>query len=237
MEFQHVVSAKHKKKKFSEDQYIKMKRKFYFTKLPESVRNSLQMDKVAAYCVTEMGVADEISKRIVQECPHAKVITDGTACIGGNVFSFCEYFQIVNAIEWNANRFEMLQHNIQVLGLSGKVSLVCDDYTKCFKRFKQDVVFLDPPWGGQDYKQIKLLSIFVSGIPLADVCKSILKLEKTCMIALKLPKNFNIDEFHMQMPNATVEIGQKYLKMLLVFVKRPFDNSLTHDFSNMEVED
>ena len=49
------------------------------------------------------------------------VITDGTACVGGNSVSFAKGFRAVNAVEIDETRFVMLSRNVGVLGLGHKV--------------------------------------------------------------------------------------------------------------------
>jgi hypothetical protein len=55
-----------------------------------------------------------------------------------------------------------------------------------------DVYYIDPPWGGPDYKKNKSLSINLSGVDLYNIVLSI-PLNK--LIILKLPFNYNIDVF------------------------------------------
>jgi hypothetical protein len=49
-------------------------------------------------------------------------MTDGTACVGGNVVSFAKAFKHVHAVEIDRTRFDMLARNVGVLGLGQKVS-------------------------------------------------------------------------------------------------------------------
>ena len=51
-------------------------------------------------------------------------MTDGTACVGGNVLSFARKFPQVNAVELSAQRAEMLKHNVSVAGVDSVKALV-----------------------------------------------------------------------------------------------------------------
>jgi len=77
--------------------------------------------------------------------PPNSIITDGTACVGGNTISFARSFRKVNAVEVNAKRFNMLRKNCSILKVAEKVTLRKGDYSKMHQELKQDVVFLDPP--------------------------------------------------------------------------------------------
>ena len=75
------------------------------------------MDEIASFSVTEANFADRISQTIVRLLgPSAKemVITDATACVGGNSMSFGRYFKHVNSIELDQSRAKMLENNLSV---------------------------------------------------------------------------------------------------------------------------
>ena len=53
-------------------------------------------------------------------------------------------------------------------------------------------LFLDPPWGGPEYKKTEMIELYLSNINLKDI---ILMIPKDKLIVLKLPYNYNIDFF------------------------------------------
>lgn len=57
---------------------------------------------------------------------------------------------------------------------------------------KQDVVFIDPPWGIK-YFEKKKLSLFLSNKPLVKVCRDLLG--QTSLIVIKVPWNFDFKTF------------------------------------------
>lgn len=82
----------------------------------------------------------------------------------------------MNAIEVDADRFAMLKNNLQILHFAttednggemhhsernehsdlhghALVRLFHDDFLSIIASLHQDVIFLDCPWGGRDYKQ------------------------------------------------------------------------------------
>ncbi len=45
------------------------------------------------------------------------------------------------------------------------------DYVKVGPSLWQDIVFMDPPWGGPEYKTAKSLDMFLGPTPLVQVCR------------------------------------------------------------------
>jgi|SRR5210317_811348 16S rRNA G966 N2-methylase RsmD len=171
---------------------MEYKKKFLFKYVPQNIRNNLKLDEEAYYSVTDQTTADTISNELLHNFPDVKIITDGTACIGGNTYSFSKYFKKVQAIEIDKTKFDYLQHNINCLGINN-VELFNDDVINKIQDLEQDMIFIDPPWGGPNYKDHIYISLNLSGIDISSVCE--LFKNKTKYIALKVPINFNIIEF------------------------------------------
>ena len=118
-------------------------------------------------------------------------ITDGTASIGGNVIGFyLNGFGQVNSCEINPVSSQILLHNLLVYSLPTD-NVYCCDYMTIYKHLKQDVVFLDPPWGGADYKKSTSLDLYMSGVDVSDLTITLLKNHMACLVSLKVPYNFN----------------------------------------------
>ncbi|CAF4046986.1 unnamed protein product [Adineta steineri] len=171
------------------------KRDFLFSDIPICIRKQIQLDKVAQYSTTDMRTADKISEFIANLNGLEKdrtVITDGTACVGGNTSSFCKKFKHVQAIELNETRYNMLKNNLKILKYE---NVICyhGDYLEYLPKLQQDVVFLDPPWGGPNYKDQVEVELFIGRVPLHEVCEQ-LKL-RTKYIVIKAPQNFNCRKF------------------------------------------
>ncbi len=168
------------------------KRDFYFRHVPPDMRAKLVLDHEASYSVTDQVTADKITKDIRLFVSQSATITDGTACAGGNTYSFAKTFQHVNAIEIDPIRYSYLLNNLSVLGTSNIRCIYGDAYKEC-RAQHQDVVFLDPPWGGPDYKNTINIKLYLSNKELSEICADI---SLYCRyIALKVPVNFNVDTF------------------------------------------
>ena len=142
-------------------------------------RCQLRIDSVAAYSVADQAVADQTSRlcAMAAAClwqgaagneegaggvlPFA--VTDGTACSGGMALSLMERFGTLHAVEVDDDRVADLRHNIQLLLDSQASTHACGgggcrklvsyhaDYTALACQLEQDIVVLDPPWGGPMY--------------------------------------------------------------------------------------
>ena len=137
-------------------------------------------------------------------CPPLPiVITDATANIGGNTISFyLNGLTSVNAVEMDELTCEILKHNLSVYQLPTQ-NVHCCDYLSIYKQFVQDVVFLDPPWGGPDYKKATLLDLYLGENPsvnIIDICAQLFEENKVKMIVLKLPINYNLPGLMSRLP-------------------------------------
>ena len=164
------------------------------------------LDATAGYSLTTSKIA-KVYARIVCGCAvrcgldtTISTLTDATASVGGNVFAFASHFAKVNAIELLEPTAQMLLHNLKLLKLLHKVDVWCGDSSHpdvVSSNIVQDVVFLDPPWGGINYRRAPRLSLFLAEKNLRQIC--IEWARWTRLIVLKLPLKFHYREFfHLQ---------------------------------------
>lgn len=168
---------------------------FLFKCVDSQIRYKLMFDDEALYSTTDQVTADKITSNIARFVPQSGVVTDATACAGGNTYSFSKYFSKVYAFEIDAMRERILRHNMAMLGVTNVVTRCGDSLDLCVKQ-TQDIIFLDPPWGGPNYKQHPKISLYLSrGTHLADFCARIVAAGVTRFIAIKAPTNFDEAEF------------------------------------------
>jgi len=174
------------------------KKDFLFRFVPTDIRKELKLDTEALFSTTDQLTADKITKDILKFIPKTAHITDATACIGGSAFSFLQNFSHVLAIEYDKVRFEYLQENISKLKttlISSSNTIECrngDALIECVKQY-QDAIFIDPPWGGPEYKIQQSVELYLSHTPLSEVCKQFHQYTK--YIILKVPTNFDEQNF------------------------------------------
>jgi len=142
-------------------------------------------------------------------------ITDGTANNGGNTIAFAHTFKKVNSIEIDEKEYKILQNNIKEYKLKN-VTTYNDDFVVKIKTLKQDVIFLDPPWGGRNYKSKKNLKLFLGGKSLLRVINDLVNNCK--MIVCKVPFNYDFSplfKYNKFTRNINVYSLEKYVILVL----------------------
>lgn len=161
----------------------------------------LQMTPESVYSLTKRRDSEKIVQYMsesIGDLKH-KTITDATACVGGDSIQFALSFQKVHSVELKHDNFIVLQNNIRVYQLDN-IILHKGDVTKLFKWFT-DVLYVDPPWGGPEYRTLRILDVFLSNIRLDIWIEGILRARKhPKYIFLKLPHNYNFSRLRF-LPN------------------------------------
>ena len=218
------------------------KKDFLFRYVQQDIRKNLKLDKEALYSTTDQVTADKITRDILRYVPRKSTITDATACIGGSTYSFIQHFSNVIAIEYDKQRFEYLQYNMSILSQDLKSNIAnlsniipYTDYSnkidcrngdaliECTKQY-QDAIFIDPPWGGPEYKTYTHVQLYLSNLPLSEVCRRLYTY--TTYIILKVPVNFDEENFISSTKSFIEVIHKNYqLRKMHVLIFR----SIIHD--------
>ena len=122
-----------------------------------------------------------------------KIITDATSCMGGDLINFCNVYKHVNGIEIDENNFECLVENCKRFNCLN-VNLFCQDYLEIFNKLKQDVIYIDPPWGGINYKSKNNVKLKINNIDLNIIINNIITNNITKYIFIKVPNNALLDD-------------------------------------------
>lgn len=161
-----------------------------------NIYDKIKIDDDSVSYISSPLYAEKIAKIIFN---HTKtnniIITDATAGCGGDTISFLNKFDKVYSIEKNPLRFIYLSNNINVYNLSSKSFVFCDDFINVVKNIHDhDVIYIDPPWGGNDYKNIQMLKIMINNINLEHILIDIIKtsIHKPKYFVLKLPVNYDL---------------------------------------------
>jgi 16S rRNA G966 N2-methylase RsmD len=183
--------------------------------------SKIKIDDESFCYITIREIADIMSKIICHHLleynlnPQKSKIVDYTSGVGGNVLSFSKYFKYIYAIELSSKRAEYLQNNIDVYGFKN-IQVI----NSCAIEFNNNelitvnpsVIFIDPPWGGANYKNSDSLILNLGPMTIEDLIfdiatkfsnhyKQIIKLNpkekinnlNNKFIVLKLPKNYDIE--------------------------------------------
>jgi predicted RNA methylase len=171
--------------------------------------SKLNYDEEGLWSITHPNDADNISKQILKFSNVNSKIIDLTAGCGGNLISFGKYFNNVTGIELCIERFNILKNNIK--SYEYNINIINDDCVNYLEK-DYDIYFIDPPWGGPDYKLAQDLKLYLSNIELVDIIKKI----KNKMIILKIPYNYNYDYIK---ENYNILLNEKYNNINIIYFK------------------
>jgi len=184
--------------------------------------NNLKIDNIGKFSITHPKQADEISL-IIKNYFNKKdnnpiIITDAMAGVGGNVLSFCRTNFNVNAIEKDFIRYNFLINNINEYKLNNRIlKLYNDNYLNVYNKIIQDVIYIDPPWGGAAYKNIEHITIKIDNIEIEDLCNNIIINKLASLIVLKLPINYDLNYIKIKISYSFLIFKLKNILLILIF--------------------
>lgn len=149
----------------------------------------LKMDNEGEYSLSHKDDADKLSNILKEKFGDISIL-DATAGVGGNTISFGINFSTVIACEINPYRYNLLKENINLFNL--KIQTYNDDFMNNLNK-SFDLIFIDPPWGGPNYKYEKKVNIKINNQNLTKISNIIKSNNK--IIVWKLPFNYDLDEF------------------------------------------
>lgn len=152
---------------------------------------NLMINKVGIYSLTKQHEADAIFGIINKHIDTKKsTLLDATSGIGGFIFNMYKYFKHIYGYEINPIQYKILQHNCDIYKIKN-ITLFNDDYTKYINREFADVIIIDPPWGGIDYKKHTNLNLLLGELSMTELINHI----DYKLLVLKLPANHNLEIF------------------------------------------
>ena len=222
---------------------VRGKMDYYFSNIPKEERYRAQADKVSLYSCTAPALADSHTKIILEN--YKKFVTnenktqvprvvDATACIGGNTISFARAGVPVTAFEVSPQRARMLAKNALLSGQEGNIQIINGDFTQLYRFLDFDILYMDPPWGGPEYRFKTLVDMTLGDKDVKDFIMNIIYETRVKLIALKAPLNYNVKGLQelFQVNQVPVEISViEQEKMMLVLFTRidvPTNNNITN---------
>jgi predicted RNA methylase len=180
--------------------------------------DSLQISKVGKYSVSKPADASEINRIIAKYFTHPEtlVITDATANNGGNTIRFALGFYKVSAIEIDLEQFNVLTNNVRVYGLTN-VDIYHRDYLTVMATLKQDVIFIDAPWGGMGYKTLSHIDLFLGKRNMVSVVVDIVRNKLCKLCVLKVPSNYNFAHLFSKLTHTKIDVYPIY-KFVIVCI-------------------
>ena len=155
--------------------------------------SKLKLTPEGEYSITKRKDGEVVLRhmRSVLKTLKDKHITDLTGNVGGDTILFGLHFKKVDSIELDPTNFEALQNNVDVFGLQN-VKLHQGDSTKLFN-WKTDVLYIDAPWGGPDYKKHAELDLYLGDKRVDEFVREVK--DKATYVFLKVPRNYKFDRF------------------------------------------
>lgn len=157
-------------------------------------KSKLQLTNIGMFSVTGKRGSKFISQIIYKYMKKSRdiTITDGTGNNGSDTIAFGIYFKHVNSIELDKVNYDVLKNNVDAYGLKN-VNVIHGDTLVELDKLKQDVIYIDAPWGGKDYKKFSHMSLYLGNMELADIYNKYKHNAK--LFIFKLPYNYDINKF------------------------------------------
>ena len=153
---------------------------------------------------------------------------DGMACVGGNSISFARHFHHVICNEVDESRFKMSTYNMcEVMKYKNVEFHKKSILELAFESLEYHILFLDPEWGGPEYKYKSNILIKIDEEPLEHFCVRVFQSKINLrMIAVKLPTNYDNYYFEsvMRRHNLKYELYTNLRKMTLTVISRNLMN-------------
>lgn len=118
--------------------------------------------------------------------------TDGTANIGTDAINVADFFYSVNAIELVSDTAAALNNNVVVLKKSN-IRVIVGDSNVQVPKLVQDIVLIDAPWGGREYKRQKEVKLYLGKTEIAEFYNANYHFAK--MFIFKVPINYPVKSF------------------------------------------
>lgn len=191
--------------------------------------NKLKITNVGKYSITKPIHTSWIKTIIINFFKEKNIntkalnIIDSTACVGGDTISFSKYFKSVLSIEKNNTHYKILENNVKALDINN-VKIKNSDFIFHIQKNKlhnmYDILFIDPPWGGPNYKNMKKIDLFIENdfgesMNLKDIINSFHG--KFKYVILKSPTNFNLNEDDYLYKNINTNLDKDNKILLIIF--------------------
>ena len=133
----------------------------------------------------------DIIKENMEKDPTEIIITDGTANVGSDTINLAMNFKTVNSYEIDDVNYNALEKNVKEFKLNN-INLYKGDITQMID-YGQDIIYIDAPWGGKEYKESNNISLYLSGIEISDFYSRFL--DRANLFIFKVPLNYKISNF------------------------------------------
>ena len=201
----------------------------------------MKVDTVGLFSVTNSRWASAIANIMIQCCQgigwnvNEMTAIDMTASVGGMTLGLAkakQTFRQIVAMEIDETRARLCQENMNDYGIQNVTVLHTDSVAAISTFPDQCCIVIDPPWGGEHYKEFKDQPPLELGPwKLEDVILKISKHVSVAVVGLRLPVTLSVDAFLEE--KLTKERGLRFdrlmvrklnVQLLVVLKLQGFDN-------------
>ena len=152
-------------------------------------------------------------------------IIDAFAGIGGDTIYFSKYYNQIHSIEKNNIHFEVLSNNVNVLDLEN-VKLYNGNFMDIIKKNNlidsKYILYMDPPWGGPEYKKHKYIDLEIElDLPNEKKLHEVINIlyNHYNIIFLKAPINIQINKNNFHFKNIFFKPDLENKILIIIFSK------------------
>jgi 16S rRNA G966 N2-methylase RsmD len=188
-------------------------------------RNNIHMDYECISYITVPRDSEKIAQLISNKMKKYKekkeiTIIDSTACVGGDSITFCDNFGIVIPIEIDKSRYENLLYNLNLYNINNAFPINGNCLEVIFDiTIDIDCIYVDPPWGGKDYKNMEKIELQLGDKKLEEVIDIFFK-KNIKLVIVKLPKNYNYDNLLSKLKKYNVTLNKEIKKIDILLVEK-----------------
>lgn len=166
----------------------------YFPYIKDIDRSKIQLTTEGIYSISD-NIGSSKLVNLIQKYFKSDdlIITDATGNNGSDTIAMGLKFTHINSIELNPVNFSALKHNVKKVYKLNNVDLYNGDSLEVLKKLDQDIIYIDAPWGGSDYKKNKQIELYMSKKSMGEIFNEFKS--KTKLFIYKLPKNYDFTNF------------------------------------------
>ena len=194
---------------------------YYFPKIENTNYKNLQISNIGKFSITPNKDSFKIANILYNNIKQFKltniILTDATCGNGGNTIHFSLVFDKIFAIDKCKIHCNITENNINVYNLKN-VTIINDDYLNMMFNIKQDIIFIDPPWGGPLYKKYKNIKLYLGSFEISNIVLNILKNNIAKLIGIKVPYNYDFYSFYKKLNYKGINtISLQKCKLIIIY--------------------
>ena len=191
--------------------------------------SKIKIDTESYKYITSNNISEIISKiielHINKKNINKDLLIELMGGCGGNTLSFSKYFNNIISIELSKLRYLYLQQNLELFDCNNVITMNKCAIEFCLNElshYTPTIIFIDPPWGNNWDKCDTNYKITIDNISLEKLIKIIINKTKNNLIAIKIPKNYDIKFFFNEIKTKHNKIYIYYLKKMYIAICENF---------------